>query len=202
MIDRQLVRWMRSFQRGFWPDEPVIFSMMLPLAALLIYGLMALFAWIAAHVAARIAANRGLRLERRVMARVLAFHSVHWVPVALAIAVAVGGPLSVQVTPLALTFYIAVAAIAVWTAGGRIMRRFLWIPVGLPLLLVMGTTLVWYFDQFDGPRYDPIAVPPADRQIYFYTLTATTLAGIAWLILTAWIAIRNTMFANDRARAA
>jgi hypothetical protein len=221
MIDSRFAGWLRAawssspptpddfridlyLFRFYWSDEPVIFGMMLAPAAVIIYGLIALTDRLAARLAAWIAAGRGIRLRPDVARRTLRFHAVHLVPVALLVAATVGGPLSLQLTPLALISYLVAAQVAArMTARGRArpprtpqqpaLGRIRFVTVALLMTVIVG----WYFAMFDGPHFDRIAIEPADWRPLRYALAAEALLGLAYLLLSGWIAVRNTMYAND-----
>jgi hypothetical protein len=220
MIDRRFPRWLNdtvgaagpdAFRidlyvvRLHWGDEPVVFGLLLLPVLAIIYVLIALGTAVAVRVIAWLGTERGVRLQPDVARRTLGFHSVHLAPAAFLVAATVGGPFALQVTPLAIIAYVVFAQLASWlaargsvrphrTATERAIARSGFVAV----TLLMAVIVAWYFDRFDGPYFDRLADAPADWRMFRYTLAAGAVIGLSYLLLTGWIAIRNTMYANDR----
>jgi hypothetical protein len=181
--------------RTYWADEPVLFSLLLLPVSVAAYICILLVTRVAVVIS--LAVLGGVGPQPIVLRRAMCLHSVHLVPVAFAFAATVGGPLSLQLIPMAVIFYVVIAQITVWIAGGRGLPRRLGIVVGLPVVILMTAVIGWYFSVFETDYFEPLAFQPSDWRLYLYALSGIALLCTAWLLLSGWIAIRNVMYAND-----
>ena len=207
IIDHTFPTWL--YRIGLGRDEPVVYGLILAPVTAVMYLLILGATRMIATAISLIARERAVRLAPAVVRRAMNCHSVNLVPAAFLVAAAVGGLLALLITPMALIFYLVVAQATVWLAraGGRVSgggargtratrRAFWWLP-GALAIPAMTLIVAWYFNEFGGPRFDRVGVPPANWRTYLYTLAAATTAAAGYLLLTGWIAITNIMYAND-----
>lgn len=204
IIEHSFPSWL--YDVGWGRDEPEVYGVILAPVTAVMYLLIIGATRITGTAISAIARERAVRLAPAVVRRAMGFHAVHLVPAAFLGADAVGGLLSLLITPMAAIFYIVVAQVTVLLARGRASRRanggrtprrpFWWLPGSLAIP-VMTLIVAWYFNEFGGPRFDPVGMRPANWQTYFYSIAFATLAASAYLLLTGWLAIRNIMYAND-----
>lgn len=190
----------------YWVDEPALFGVLIAPLALVLYVALALLTRGAAGLIAH-APQHATPPRRPAIRRALQFHSVHWVPVALAAAVTVGGPRSLELVPLAAAFYVLLACAAAWVAGrsgpgdprpdtqpAAPRSRTVWYIAAAIFILGM---IAWYAPLLDSAHFDAIAIRPADSRPYRYALAAGALLFPTYLLFTARAAVRNVMYAND-----
>jgi hypothetical protein len=197
IMDHTFPTWL--YRVGWGRDEPEVFGLLLMPVMVVVYVVIVLASRVGAMAIAAIAAGRPVRLPPGVVRRAMCFHSVHLVPAALVVAGAVGGLRSLLITPMAVIFYVVVAWVTAWLAGGgRITRRPYrrWV-AGVLVFAGMALVAGWYFSEFGGPRFDRVGEPPANWQAYRYTVAGAVVVAASYVVFGGWIAIRGMMYAND-----